>query len=191
MAVYGVRWNKFHQRVFLSASADWTVKLWDHQNRQSLMSFDLGNAVGDVQWAPYSSTVFAAVTNDGKVHVFDLAENKHEPMCDQKVVRKSKVTKVAFNPNPESAILIVGDDRGGVLALKLSPNLRRTEAQKRAEAKKAEGADVKKPPPKKKGAAAADDGEAKVKQQTPADMEVEKVEKLLGLGQPEAAPSAQ
>ena len=24
MAVYGVRWNKFHQRVFLSASADWT-----------------------------------------------------------------------------------------------------------------------------------------------------------------------
>ena len=44
-----------------------SVKLWDHQNRQSLMSFDLGNAVGDVQWAPYSSTVFAAVTNDGKV----------------------------------------------------------------------------------------------------------------------------
>ena len=69
-----------------------------------------------------------------------------------------------------------------MLALKLSPNLRRTEAQKRAEAKKAEGADVKKPPPKKKGAAAADDGEAKVKQQTPADMEVEKIEKLLGEG---------
>jgi len=190
MAVYGVRWNRFHQRVFLSASADWTVKLWDHQNRQALMSFDLGNSVGDVQWAPYSSTVFSAVTNDGKVHVFDLAENKHEPMCDQKVVRKSKVTKVAFNPNPESAILIVGDDRGGVLALKLSPNLRRTEAQKRAEAKKAEGADVKKPPPKKKGAAAADDGEAKVKAQTPADMEVEKIEKLLGLGQAETAGSA-
>lgn len=32
--------------------------------------------VGDVYWSPYSSTVFAAVTSDGKVHVFDLAENK-------------------------------------------------------------------------------------------------------------------
>ena len=32
--------------------------------------------VGDVFWSPYSSTVFAAVTSDGKVHVFDLAENK-------------------------------------------------------------------------------------------------------------------
>lgn len=49
------------------------------------MSFDLGNAVGDVAWSPYSSTVFAAVTADGKVHVFDLNENKHEPLCEQKV----------------------------------------------------------------------------------------------------------
>jgi dynein intermediate chain 1 len=179
MAIYAVRWNKFHPRIFLSASADWTVKLWDHQSRQPLMSFDLGNAVGDVQWAPYSSTVFAAVTNDGKVHVFDLAENKHEPMCDQKVVRKSKVTHVAFNPDPTSPILLYGDDRGGVYALKLSPNLRRTEAQKRQDAKKSEG--VAKPPPKKKGAAASGDGEANVKQQSPADMEVEKLEKILGL----------
>ena len=61
------------------------------------------------------------------MHVFDLAENKHEAMCDQKVVRKSKLTHIAFNPDPESAVVLVSDDRGGVLALKLSPNLRRTE----------------------------------------------------------------
>lgn len=29
--------------------------------------YDLNSAVGDVAWAPYSSTVFAAVTTDGKV----------------------------------------------------------------------------------------------------------------------------
>lgn len=29
--------------------------------------YDLNAAVGDVAWAPYSSTVFAAVTTDGKV----------------------------------------------------------------------------------------------------------------------------
>lgn len=27
-AVYAVMWNRRHERVFLSASADWTVKLW-------------------------------------------------------------------------------------------------------------------------------------------------------------------
>ena len=29
MAVYAVRWNKFHPRIFLSASADWSVPLID------------------------------------------------------------------------------------------------------------------------------------------------------------------
>jgi dynein intermediate chain 1, axonemal len=67
MAVYSLKWNPFHPRVFISCSADWTVKIWDHNYPNPILSFDLGNAVGDVAWAPYSSTVFAAVTSDGKV----------------------------------------------------------------------------------------------------------------------------
>ncbi|TMW68544.1 hypothetical protein Poli38472_006012 [Pythium oligandrum] len=123
MAVYSVRWNPFHERCFLSCSADWTVKLWDHNLPDPVMSFDLGNAVGDVAWSPYSSTVFAAVTSDGKVHVFDLGENKNEPLCEQKVVKKAKLTHISFNV--QDPILLVGDDRGGVNSLKLSPNLRK------------------------------------------------------------------
>ena len=39
-------------------------------------------------------------------------------------MKRNKLTHVAFNKaNP---IILVGDDRGGVLSLKLSPNLRRT-----------------------------------------------------------------
>eukprot|EP00899_Mesostigma_viride_P011545 jgi/Mesvir1/20391/Mv12295-RA.1 len=123
MSVYAVRWNCWHPRVFLSCSADWTVKLWDHNLVKPVMSFDLNNAVGDVAWYPNSSTTFAAVTNDGKVHVYDLNENKHEPMCEQKIVHKAKLTKIAFNP--KSPIVLVGDDRGCVTSLKLSPNLRK------------------------------------------------------------------
>ena len=85
---------QIHPKVFLSASADWTVKLWDHNSGKPVISFDLNNSVGDVCWAPYSATTFAAVTSDGKVHVYDLNENKHEPMCEQKIVRKAKLTKV-------------------------------------------------------------------------------------------------
>ena len=123
MAVYALKWNPFHPRVFISCSADWTVKIWDHNIAQPILSFDLGNAVGDVAWAPYSSTVFAAVTSDGKVHIFDLAENKHEPLCEQKVVKRAKLTHCSFNQR--DPIIIVGDDRGGVNSLKLSPNLRK------------------------------------------------------------------
>merc|ERR1712070_1188713 len=120
---YTIRWNHFHPRVFISCSADWTVRLWDHNHPYPIMSFDLNHSVGDVAWSPYSSTVFAAVTSDGKVHVYDLAENKHEPLCEQKVVKRAKLTHVEFNQ--DEPILIIGDDRGGVNSLKLSPNLRK------------------------------------------------------------------
>ncbi len=123
MAVYTVKWNEHHPRAFLSASADWTVKLWDHGFAKPAMSFDLNSAVGDVAWSPLSTTTFAAVTSDGKVHVYDLHENKHEPMCEQKIVRKAKLTKIAFNP--VHPVILVGDDRGCVTSLKLSPNLRK------------------------------------------------------------------
>lgn len=129
MAVYSVRWNPFHPKIFISASADWTVKLWDHTNRNPVMSFDLAQAIGDVAWAPYSSTTFAAITSDspsaptsGVVHIYDLSINRNERICEQKVVKRAKLTHVAFNS--VEPIVIVGDDRGGVNTLKLSPNLR-------------------------------------------------------------------
>jgi dynein intermediate chain 1 len=58
------------------------------------------------------------VTSDGKVHVYDLHENKHEPMCEQKIVRKAKLTKISFNP--KHPIILVGDDRGRAV-YKLNP----------------------------------------------------------------------
>lgn len=76
LTVYAVRWNPFHKDVFISCSADWTVKVWLVASHDPLMTFDLGDSVGDVAWSPYSATVFAAVTGNGKVYVFDLAQNK-------------------------------------------------------------------------------------------------------------------
>ena len=62
------------------------MQVWDvNDPKRPVMAFDLSDAVGDAAWAPYSSTVFAAVTDDGRVHVFDLAQNKLLPLCSQKV----------------------------------------------------------------------------------------------------------
>ena len=71
-------------KLFASCSADWTVKLWllsQLSKTDKQMSFDLNVQVGDLSWTPWSSTTFAACTADGKVHVFDLNENKSEAMC--------------------------------------------------------------------------------------------------------------
>jgi len=134
MAIHSISWNPFHQDIFISCSADWTVKIWDHNfMNQALFTFDLNSAVGDVAWAPYSSTVFAAVTTDGKAHVFDLNVNKYEPLCEQTVVRKKKTKLTHLQFNPKHKILIVGDERGFVSSLKLSPNLRKLQKRKKGE----------------------------------------------------------
>uniref|UniRef100_A0A8C6LFE0 Dynein axonemal intermediate chain 1 n=1 Tax=Nothobranchius furzeri TaxID=105023 RepID=A0A8C6LFE0_NOTFU len=125
-AVYTVKWNHFHPRVFISCSADWTVKIWDDTIKVPVFTFDLMSAIGDVAWAPYSSTIFAAVTIDGIVRVFDLSINKYEAICQQLVVakKKTKLTHIEFNP--VHPVIIVGDDQGLVSSFKLSPNLRKT-----------------------------------------------------------------
>ena len=41
-----------------------------------MFSYDLNCPVGDVVWSPYASTVFAAVTTDGKVNTY-IYESRH------------------------------------------------------------------------------------------------------------------
>uniref|UniRef100_A0A3B4VKL8 Dynein, axonemal, intermediate chain 1, paralog 1 n=1 Tax=Seriola dumerili TaxID=41447 RepID=A0A3B4VKL8_SERDU len=133
MAVDAVKWNHYHPKVFISCSSDWTVKIWDHTINTPMFTFDLKAAVGDVSWAPYSSTVFGAVTTDGIVHVFDLNINKYQAICQQSVVAKKKTKLTHFEFNPIHPIVVVGDDRGYVTSLKLSPNLRKKPKAKKGQ----------------------------------------------------------
>lgn len=131
MPVYRVSWSPFHPDIFITCSADWTVRLWLRTETRPLLTFDLGDAVGDVAWSPYGAAVFAAVTSNGKVCVFDLSRSKDEPLCAQTVVKNAKLTHVAFSH--EDPIVLVGDTRGTVLSLKLSPNLRQIARPARGE----------------------------------------------------------
>ncbi|XP_071586234.1 dynein axonemal intermediate chain 1 isoform X2 [Heliangelus exortis] len=133
MAVDSVSWNPYHLKIFISCSSDWTVKIWDHTIKAPMFFFDLNSAVGDVAWSPYSSTVFAAVTADCKAYVFDLSINKYEPLCTQLVVatKNNKITHIQFNP--VYPVVIIGDERGHVTSLKLSPNLRKMPKAKKGQ----------------------------------------------------------
>lgn len=132
LAVYSVKWNTFHKNVFLSCSADWTVKMWLLDLHRPIISYDLGHMVGDIAWAPYSSTVFAAVTNDSKLYVYDLDQNWHKHLCEQQATKtKHKALHVAFND--VDPIILVGDDTGGVISFKLSKSLTKVSQKKNPE----------------------------------------------------------
>jgi len=124
LAVYSVKLNTYHPKTFLSCSADWTIKMWTMDCKRPIITFDLGNQVGDIEWAPYSSTVFAAVTSEGqqgKLYVYDLDQNKHTFLCETPTTKRAKALHVAFNKT--DPIILVGDERGGVISLKLSNSL--------------------------------------------------------------------
>jgi hypothetical protein len=44
-----------------------------------------------------------------QVHVYDVDKNIMGPMCTQKVARKAKLTKLAFNPR--QPIIAVGEEK--------------------------------------------------------------------------------
>ena len=81
--------------------------------------------VGEVAWAPYSSTVFAAVTAEARVVVLDLHVHKYRPICQQKILSTNEGILNSLSFNSVEPMVIVGDSLGRVHSLKLSPNLRK------------------------------------------------------------------
>jgi dynein intermediate chain 1 len=55
--------------------------------------------------------------------MYDLSVSKYRPICEQQVVKKTKLTHLAFNS--AQPMLLVGDDHGTIVSMKLSPNLRK------------------------------------------------------------------
>nr|XP_045610725.1 dynein intermediate chain 2, ciliary-like [Procambarus clarkii] len=120
-----VTWNAHHHRVFLTCSVDYTIKLWLQYSRAPLVVLDLGGAVAGVTWSPYSSSVFVAVTDEGRVHVYDLFLRRCRPLCVQSLLQRRRVAATCVAFNPFHPIILVGGEKGHLVAMKLSPNLRK------------------------------------------------------------------
>ncbi|XP_023325697.1 dynein intermediate chain 1, axonemal [Eurytemora carolleeae] len=123
--INNLHWNPYLPEIFLTCASEFVVKIFHRNSTKPILRFDVGSQVGDCSWSPYSSTVFAVVSQEGKVFVYDLDVNKYNPICTQAIVprRRARLNHISFNPS--EPLIIVGDSCGHVHSLKLSPNLRR------------------------------------------------------------------
>ena len=118
--VYQLRWSPFCANTFISCSADWTIKLWDQEHSSPIFSFQsTTDYVSDICWSPTNSTIFAAVTGDGRVDVWDISANTLDPV--QSVQTDRRLTTVKFAP--DCAVLVTGNDAGAVEVYQLSGSL--------------------------------------------------------------------
>ncbi|XP_064097254.1 LOW QUALITY PROTEIN: dynein intermediate chain 2, ciliary-like [Macrobrachium nipponense] len=127
-----VQWNHFHNKVFITCSLDWTVKVWMKNMISPLIVLDMGGPVVGVTWSPYSSSVIVAVTEEFRVNVYDLFIRMCRPLCTQGVLQKRKISGTSVALSPFYPVVIVGGDNGHLIALKLSPNLRKLHKDARA-----------------------------------------------------------
>lgn len=122
LAVYKLRFHPFDKDVFMSASADWTVKIWDLAKKPPLMVFDQKQAIVDAVWSPFNSCVFVALASD-KLFIFNLNKKKHEEDSFITPLKNGKCTNLAFNTR--DPILLIGDSVGGVMSFKFGRELGR------------------------------------------------------------------
>ena len=109
--VYKLRWSPFAPNIFLSCSADWTIKLWDQESPNAVFTFSsTTDYVADIAWSPNNSTVFASVTGDGRIDVWDISINTLDPLTS--FATGLRLSTVAFSI--ASPVLVVGHEGGGV-----------------------------------------------------------------------------
>lgn len=115
--VYRIRWSPFVPNIFLSCSADWSIRLWHEDRSTPVLTFHSSTkAVHDICWSPRSSTVFACV-NEGAVEVWDLSLSTLDPVITLTPTSGAKLTTITFGKNTEC--ILVGDNEGQVTVYEL------------------------------------------------------------------------
>ncbi|CAI7771312.1 unnamed protein product [Closterium sp. NIES-53] len=97
LAVRGVAWYPVDPGLFVSASLDGLVKLWDTNTLQALLSFHMPGRVGDVAMshAQGAPLLAAAACEDGNVRLCDLASGAATHMLR---ASQGAITRLCWSP---------------------------------------------------------------------------------------------
>lgn len=110
-----------HSHLFLTSSIDWTVKLWDTKESQPIHTFESnGDYIYDVKWSPNNPAMFATADGDGRVDIWNLANDSElptasthvEPTAPGDLKAQPSLNKLIWTPNGNQ--VVVGDDVGRV-----------------------------------------------------------------------------
>jgi peroxin-7 len=69
---FSCSWNLTSKATFASSSWDGTVKIWNPERQQSLLTLPTHSCTYSVQWSPHTEGVISAVCSDSHLRVWDL-----------------------------------------------------------------------------------------------------------------------
>ncbi|XP_059355470.1 dynein, cytoplasmic 1, intermediate chain 2a-like [Carassius carassius] len=99
--------------LFLTASFDWTVKLWSTKSNKPLYSFeDNSDYVYDVMWSPVHPTLFACVDGLGRVDLWNLNNDTEVPTASVSVEGSPALNRLHWSQSGRE--IAVGDSEGQI-----------------------------------------------------------------------------
>lgn len=111
--VYNTSWSPFVEDLFMTCSADWTMRIWDHTSEDALKVLRFSSkAILDCAWSPHSSTVMASVS-DGGLSIWDLSVKELDPIIVLDTTEAgTKLTSVTFSSKTNA--VLYGDNDGKI-----------------------------------------------------------------------------
>uniref|UniRef100_A0A8C2D5E9 Dynein, cytoplasmic 1, intermediate chain 2a n=1 Tax=Cyprinus carpio TaxID=7962 RepID=A0A8C2D5E9_CYPCA len=99
--------------LFLTASFDWTVKLWSTKSNKPLYSFeDNSDYVYDVMWSPVHPALFACVDGLGRVDLWNLNNDTEVPTASMSVEGSPALNRLRWSQSGRE--IAVGDSEGQI-----------------------------------------------------------------------------
>ena len=94
--VYAIRWSPFVPGVFVTCSADWTLRIWREDKDEAVRVVTTGlHAIADCAWSPRASTVLVTVDEAG-LSIWDFAVEELDPVAS--VAKGTVVTLSTATP---------------------------------------------------------------------------------------------
>ncbi len=119
--VYSIKSSPFQRNIFVTCSADGSIRLYDQQQRGYLLQIEpeVTCEVLSVDWSPVRPTAFMATISTGEGFMYDVRHNRSAPIV--KVAASSKVgaTSVKFNGRL-TGFVATGYESGSVNVYKLN-----------------------------------------------------------------------
>ncbi|GBG24376.1 Cytoplasmic dynein 1 intermediate chain 2 [Hondaea fermentalgiana] len=116
--------------LMLSASMDWTVKLWSHRSGDKPLACFEGSEdyVFDVKWSPVHPSVFATVNGAGMLDVWNINVDLEVPQARFKVplpagAQGATAALASLQWAPSGRKVLAGDARGNIHVFDLAADL--------------------------------------------------------------------
>ncbi|KAH9589566.1 WD repeat-containing protein 78, partial [Schistosoma haematobium] len=111
-SVYQIEWSPFVPEIFLSCSADMTIRLWHLDYQKPLITIQRNmTTIPSISWSPHNSLIFASIA-EGVLEIWNLDYSTVDPYITETISTEANMTSVLFSETSQS--VLIGDDQGTV-----------------------------------------------------------------------------